>query len=166
MLYFNALWRRIKSTKIMTTKSTFSISFVAQKGKLNTEGKAPILSRIIVNGQMTHFSTKSFILPDRWATKECRTLGLTKEEKEINAMLDDFRALIKSRYNEMVLRGEVVSAEKVKQAALNSDNRGIMMLALFDQFNSDYQKLVGKGTSQKTYTRYLLTRTQIGRAHV
>jgi integrase len=32
-------------------------------------------------------------------------------------------------------------------------------LELFDEFNADYLKLVEKGTTHKTYTRYLLSRT-------
>ncbi len=142
----------------MITKSTFAISFVAQKGKPKVDGTVPILARIILNGEMSHFTTKFHIAPDRWLTKEGRTLGLTAGEKQINAMLDDFRALIKSRYNDLVLHGEVVSADRVKQAVLNQDRRGIKMLELFDQFNQDYAKMVGKGTTHKTHTRYVLTR--------
>ena len=142
----------------MTTKSTFSVSFVAQKGKPKADGSVPILARIIINGEMAHFTTKFHILPDRWMTREGRTVGLTHEEKQINSLLDDFRVLIRMRYNEITLRGEPVSADRVKQAVLNLDQRGIKMLELFDQFNDDYSKMVGKGTTHKTYSRYLLTR--------
>jgi site-specific recombinase XerD len=91
-------------------------------------------------------------------TREGRTLGSTREEKETNAMLDDFRALIRGRYNEIILRGEVVTADRVKQAVLNLDQRGVRLLELFDEFNADYLKMVEKGTTYKTYTRYVLTR--------
>jgi site-specific recombinase XerD len=142
----------------MTTKSTFSVGFIAQKGKAKADGTVPILARIIINGEMAHFSTKFYVLPSRWMTREGRTIGSTREEKETNAMLDDFRALIRGRYNEIILRGEVVTADRVKQAVLNLDQRGVRLLELFDEFNADYLKMVEKGTTYKTYTRYLLTR--------
>ena len=145
----------------MNTKSTFAISFVAQKGKPKADGRIPILARIIVNKAMSHFSTKFHIAPDRWSAKECRTLGMTKEEKEINSVLDDFRALIRQRYNEMVLRGEVVTADKVRQAVLNLDRWSVCLLEHFDRFNDDYKQLVGKDTSYKTYSRYVLTRRKL-----
>lgn len=142
----------------MTTKSTFSVTFVAQKGKPKADGTVPILARIIVNGEMAHFTTKFHILPTRWMTREGRTVGAAKDEKEINAMLDDLRALIRMRYNEIVLRGEVATADRIKQAVLNLDQRGVRILEPFDRFNADYAKMVGKGTTHKTHTRYVLTR--------
>ena len=37
-------------------KATFKVTFVMQKGKIKADGKAPIIARIIVNGEMAHFS--------------------------------------------------------------------------------------------------------------
>lgn len=39
-------------------KATFKVTFLLQKGKLKESGKAPIVTRIIVNGEMVHFSTQ------------------------------------------------------------------------------------------------------------
>ena len=71
--------------------STFSILFIIQKGKTNQEGKAPILARITINKQMVHISTRQSVPPQRWLPKECKTIGLTKEEKQINRFLEDFK---------------------------------------------------------------------------
>ena len=78
--------------------STFSILFIIQKGKTNQEGKAPILARITINKQMVHISTRQSVPPQRWLPKECKTIGLTKEEKQINRFLEDFKGLIYSKY--------------------------------------------------------------------
>ncbi len=69
-------------------KSTFSILFIMQKGKPNAEGNAPIFARITINHQMTHLATRYYLPPERWLPKEGRTVGRTKEEKEVNAYLD------------------------------------------------------------------------------
>lgn len=75
-------------------KSTFSILFIMQKGKPNAEGNAPIFARITINHQMTHLATRYYLPPERWLPKEGRTVGRTKEEKEVNAYLDNLRGLI------------------------------------------------------------------------
>ena len=46
-------------------KATFKVTFLLQKGKIKANGKAPIVTRIIVNGEMAHFSTQQEIEPDR-----------------------------------------------------------------------------------------------------
>ena len=90
-------------------KSTFSILFIMQKGKPNAQGNAPIFARITINHQMTHLATHYYLPPERWLSKEGRTIGRTKEEKEVNAYLDNLRGLIFAKYNEMFLAGEQVT---------------------------------------------------------
>ncbi len=142
-------------------KSTFSILFVAQKGKLKANGKAPILARVTINGEMVHLSTRTNVEPDRWLSKEGRTLGATKEDKAINSTLDNFRTLIHGKYNEFFFKGEVITAARLKAILTSQSSEIKRLLQLFDDFNADYEKLVGSETSYKTYTRYLLTRRRL-----
>lgn len=72
------------------SKNTFSVIFVIQKGKCRPDGKAPIVARITVNGEMVHFSTKMYIEPERWLPLEYKTKGQTHEEQVINSTLFDF----------------------------------------------------------------------------
>ena len=55
-------------------KATFKVTFLLQKGKIKANGKAPIVTRIIVNGEMAHFSTQQEIAPDRLAAEKCLCL--------------------------------------------------------------------------------------------
>lgn len=142
----------------MTNKSTFSILFVAQKGKLKANGKAPILARVTVNGEMVHLATRIDVDPDRWLGKECRTPGRSAEDKYINEMLDNYRNVIKNKYNELFFRGEAITAMRLKSILTSRSDEAKRLLVLFDEFNEDYKALVGKETTHKTYTRYLLTR--------
>ena len=79
-------------------KATFKVTFLLQKGKLKASGKAPIVTRIIVNGEMAHFSTQQEIEPDRWDAKGNRTLGLRSEERTINMILDEIKASLHRYY--------------------------------------------------------------------
>lgn len=145
----------------MTNKSTFSILFVAQKGKLKANGKAPILARVTVNGEMVHLATRIDVDPDRWLGKECRTPGKSAEDKYINEMLDNYRNVIKNKYNELFFRGEAITAMRLKSILTSRSDEAKRLLVLFDEFNEDYKALVGKETTHKTYTRYLLTRRRL-----
>ena len=127
-------------------KSTFSILFIMQKGKPNAEGNAPIFARITINHQMTHLATRYYLPPERWLPKEGRTVGRTKEEKEVNAYLDNLRGLIYAKYNEMFLAGEQVTAHKLKCRLISKDEKAMTLLDLFDDYIKDYSKLVGHTT--------------------
>ena len=142
-------------------KSTFSILFIMQKGKPNAEGNAPIFARITINHQMTHLATRYYLPADRWLPKEGRTVGRTKEEKEVNAYLDNLRGLIYAKYNEMFLAGEVVTARKLKCRLISKDEKSMTLLELFDDYIKDYSKLVGVSKTKKTCDRYILTRRRI-----
>ena len=160
-----ALQKRAEHTylthTVMTNKSTFSILFVAQKGKLKANGKAPILARVTVNGEMVHLATRIDVDPDRWLGKECRTPGRSAEDKYINEMLDNYRNVIKNKYNELFFRGEAITAMRLKSILTSRSDEAKRLLVLFDEFNKDYRALVGKETTHKTYTRYLLTRRRL-----
>ena len=142
-------------------KSTFSILFIMQKSKPNAEGNAPIFARITINHQMTHLATRYYLPPERWLPKEGRTVGRTKEEKEVNAYLDNLRGLIIAKYNEMFLAGEVVTARKLKCRLISKDEKSMTLLELFDDYIKDYAKLVGHTTSKITHDRYVLTRKRL-----
>ena len=103
-------------------KATFKVTFLLQKGKLKASGKAPIVTRIIVNGEMVHFSTQQEIEPDRWDAKGNRTLGLRAEERTINRILDEIKASLHRYYYDCQASGESVSALKLKNKLCSTEN--------------------------------------------
>ena len=144
------------------TNSTFSVIFVIQKGKCKADGTAPILARITVNGQMIHFSTQQYILPDRWMPTEYRTMGQTKEEKEINEKLVDFKSTIKRNYSDLIYRGEVVTAAKLKNTLFSLDERSNGVMELFDIFLKDYERMtMTEGYGKESFFRYRVTRDRV-----
>lgn len=144
------------------TRSSFNVMFLIQKGKLKANGTAPILTRITVNGEMAHFSTKIDIFPDRWISKEHRTLGLTRIEKQINSVLAEIKCNIKQRYTEFISQGQVVTANKLKQSIMSLDETSRSYIELCDMFIADYEKLsTSRGYGQESLFRYQLTRTRL-----
>ena len=66
---------------------TIKVNFIIQKGKLNKEGKCPIMAQITVNREMKYLGTKQYVLPERW--EYGKTLGLSRDDKSINLVLEE-----------------------------------------------------------------------------
>lgn len=118
--------------RLQAQKSTFAVIFVIQKGKSRKDGTTPIVARITVNGEMVHFATRIYIHPDRWLPKDYRTVGRSKEEKQVNEMLEELRVLIRRKYDEMLRREEVITAGKLKNAITGLDEKSMQLLELCD----------------------------------
>ena len=120
------------------------------------------MARITVNGEMVHFATRMYIHPDRWQPKDYRTAGKTKEEKQINEMLEELRVLIRRKYDEMLRREEIITAGKLKNAITGLDQNATTLLQVCDCFIEDYTDLLKtEQCCRETYLRYKLTRNRL-----
>lgn len=148
--------------RLRAQKSTFAVIFIIQKGKIREDGTVPIVARITVNGEMVHFATRMYIHPDRWQPKDYRTAGKTKDEKQINEMLEELRVLIRRKYDEMLRREEVITAGKLKNAITGLDQNATTLLQACDRFIEDYTDLLKtEQCCRETYLRYKLTRNRL-----
>ncbi|MBS6468584.1 Arm DNA-binding domain-containing protein [Phocaeicola barnesiae] len=73
------------------SKSTFRILFYLRKNYLNKSGKAGIMIRLTVNGDMVQFSSKLDIEPSLWDTKAGKAAGNSVKARQMNSMLEDIR---------------------------------------------------------------------------
>lgn len=111
---------------------------------------------------MVHFATRMYIHPDRWQPKDYRTAGKTKDEKQINEMLEELRVLIRRKYDEMLRREEVITAGKLKNAITGLDQNATTLLQVCDRFIEDYTDLLKtEQCCRETYLRYKLTRNRL-----
>ena len=111
---------------------------------------------------MVHFATRMCIHPDRWLPKDYRTAGKTKEEKQINEMLEELRVLIRRKYDEMLRHEEVITAGKLKNAITGLDQNATTLLQVCDRFIEDYTDLLKtEQCCRETYLRYKLTRNRL-----
>ena len=148
--------------RLRAQKSTFAVIFIIQKGKIREDGTVPIVAHITVNGEMVHFATRMYIHPDRWQPKDYHTAGKTKEEKQINEMLEELRVLIRRKCDEMLRREEVITAGKLKNAITGLDQNATTLLQICDRFIEDYTDLLKtEQCCRETYLRYKLTRNRL-----
>ena len=125
------------------SKSTFRILFYLRKNYLNKSGKAGIMVRLTVNGDMVQFSSKLDIEPALWDTKAGKAIGNSVKARQMNSMLEDIRTALNNHYRYVESRDSFVTAEKVRNAFLGYEVRQQTLLELFKQHNEDASKLNG-----------------------
>ena len=74
-------------------RSTFKVLFYLKKNNLKPDGKAPIMGRITVNGEVAQFSCKLNIKPSLWDTNANRAAGKSLEAQKVNQKLDNIAIL-------------------------------------------------------------------------
>ena len=136
------------------SKSTFRILFYLRKNYLNKSGKAGIMIRLTVNGDMVQFSSKLDIEPTLWDTKAGKAAGNSVKARQMNSMLDDIRTALNNHYRYVESRDSFVTAEKVRNAFLGYETRQQTLLELFRQHNEDASKLNGISKAPATLVKY------------
>ena len=137
------------------SKSTFKILFYLRKNYVNKEGKASIMIRITVNGEMSQFSSKLDVEPRLWDTKLGRLSGNGTKARQVNNMLDDIRTALNNHYRYIESRDSFVTAEKVRNAFLGYEVKQQTLLELFKQHNEDAEKLCGISKAPATLVKYV-----------
>ena len=144
---------------------TIRVNFIIQKGKLNKEGKCPIMAQITINREMKCLGTKQFVLPERWDYG--KTLGLSRDDKRINLVLEEIKHNIYETHTALLRRGLFVTMSMLKAALrgedseeeANKEKKGY--IEVFDMWLADYEKQIGLSTSARTYDKYDLVRKRL-----
>lgn len=136
------------------SKSTFKILFYLRKNQVNKDGKAGIMVRLSVNGEVSQFSSKLDIEPKLWDVKLGKAVGNALKSRQMNNLLDDIRTSLKNHYREIETLEAYVTAEKVRNAFLGYSVRQTTILELFRSYNEDIRKLVGVGKASATFAKY------------
>ena len=142
-------------------RSTFKILFYIKKNAIKSNGKAPIMARITLNGEIAQFSLKCEVNPNDWNPKAGKAIGKSASVQQLNSLLDNFKASLIQHYRDISERESTVTAEKVRNAFLGIQTRNETLLDLFQQHNQSLEVQIGKGVSRDTYQKYLRTSTRL-----
>lgn len=105
----------------MKTVNTFGIQFIIRPDKLKN-GKAPIYARITVNGEIIHFALKQWIDPDAWDLRRGTGKGKAESTKIINNGLEQVRMALGNCYQQLQLKGRLITPNAIKDAFFGTDN--------------------------------------------
>lgn len=141
--------------------STFRVLFYLRRNYVNKEGKASIMIRITISGEVVQFSSKLDIEPELWSGTAGRAIGRTGAAQKINTALDGIKTAIINHYRRISDREPSVTAEKVRNEFLGIVPKGETLLELFDKHIEDTSKLVGISKSAATLQKHKVTRTHV-----
>ncbi|MFR9542890.1 MAG: site-specific integrase [Rikenellaceae bacterium] len=122
--------------------SIFKVLFYLRKNYLNKEGKAPIMVRITLNGEISQFSSKLDIEPKQWDTKATRAIGRTKSATDLNLALDNIKSSIILHYRRLCERSSVVGVAKLRNAYLGIEAKEHTLMAIIDKDIADVERSI------------------------
>ena len=145
-------------------KSTFKILFYLKKNEPKKNGNVTIMIRVTVDGSNTQFSSKIDIHPDDWDVSKGQAKtgkGYNTKNSELNRLLDNMRAELTVHYNRLMNTKGYALPEQIRNAFLGLEEKEKTLIAYFTQFNEQYKQKVGITVTQRTYTRYELTKQRL-----
>ncbi len=137
-------------------KAVFKVSYYLRSNYKNKEGKSPIIIRIFLNGKMCNIGSSGLsINPKKWDSKHSRMKGKTAEALNLNYQLDNITTSLNTIFNKINLENsESLSVEKIKSIYTGYNNQVNTFLEVFQSYNDDLKKLIGKTKSRATYQKY------------
>lgn len=142
---------QIKKMKLM--RSTFNVLFFIKKNAEKKDGKAPIVARITINGNKTHFNTKQFIKPDDWSVALNKAKGKSAETRTPNGVLDEIKTSLRNAYNDLNRKKIAITTEKVKNTFLGIGLEQFFLMELFEESNNTLKQQIGINKSKATYQK-------------
>jgi hypothetical protein len=130
----------------METTYSFSIDFIIRKCKSDNK-RGIIFVRITVNSKRKEISIKEQVLLADWDGSREIVTSKTTESKKINKTIENIKFRIKEKYRAMEDRGELITAESVKNAYLGVQNqqRSHSLVELLDYYKKIWQPKLKHG---------------------
>lgn len=136
---------------------TFTIQPIVRRNKANADGEIPVYFKLIVNEKVVEIATRQYVPATLWSPDKGKMKGNTEKARTINAYLDHLKTRLRKIYLSLEEKGEVITAEKIKNNYLGKDVRRKTLLEAFAAHNELIRLQVGVDFSQGTYIRYCTT---------
>ena len=140
-----------------TKRSTFKVLFYVKRTAVRvSDGKAPVMARITIDGDIATFSAKLFVTPSLWNAEAGKVSGKSAEALEINPQLEEIKARINNHYYQILRVDDFVTSEKVRNVFLGIGVMENCILKDFQTMNREFGEMVEKKLRAKsTYNKYL-----------
>lgn len=140
----------------MKTSQSFRVHFTIRADKAK-EGKAPIYASVTVNKQRCHIALKQVIDVKNWDTGKGVAKGNREEVKAVNNYLTQVRTALGNCYQQLQLKGKLLSAEAIKDAFLGTGEEVYTLKKLIDYHNETAKSSLKWSTLKHYYVtqRYL-----------
>jgi len=123
----------------MKTVNTFGIQFIIRQDKLKND-KAPIYARITVNGEIIHFALKQWVNPMIWDARRGASKGKGDAAKNINNGLDQVRLTLGNCYQQLLIKGKLITPDAIKDAFFGTDSAEPNTLSRLIEYHNEQAK--------------------------
>ncbi len=136
----------------MKPKTSFSISFVIRKDKVDTNGAVPVFMRVTITGKRVNLSTGRRVDLSKWHSG--KALGNSVASRNLNKFLDSFRVKAYEIQREMLDQHEVITAESFKERFTGGGKSTKTVFEVFDYHNNQIKERIGIDYSLNTSKRF------------
>ncbi len=135
---------------------TFNLLFFIKKGKgkIKTNGTAPIYYRITIDGIPKEISAKRKILPDHWDNKLQKVIGKSEEAKSLNSYLKTLEQEVYDVHHMMMKDKINITSSLLKARIIGIKPKAHMLVPIFQDHNDKIEKLIGQEYAKGTWERY------------
>lgn len=141
----------------MRSSQSFGIHFTIRIDKVR-EGKAPVYACVTVNRVRSYIALKQLVEVKSWENAKGALKGNREEFKSINNYLQEVRMPIETCYQQLNLKGKMISAEAIKDAFLGTAEEVHTLSGLFEYHNETAASVLKWSTLKHYYVtqRYLV----------
>jgi len=133
------------------TTSTFRVMFYLKKSKASN-GKAPIYARTTVDKKRAEISVKQSVDEKLWNADQGMGKGNRDEIRSLNIFLEQFRSMIVSRYQEMLVQKKIITAEAIKNSFQVTGVEEFTLCKLMEYHNTNLKGSLSWGTMKNYFT--------------
>ena len=149
----------------LNNSSSFSVLFWTNKAKSTKEGMVPLYARVTVDGKRVEISLKRKVNIKKWDASTGFMKGSGDDVRVTNNYINETNNFLFEIYSNFRKKDTAVTAEGIKMmftgpASVAPERR--TFLAIFDDHNSDVEKLIGKDYVKATLTKYKTIRGKVG----
>ena len=143
----------------MHDKQSFTILFWIKKNRIKN-GKAPLFSRITINGKRMELAVGREVSIFEWDARAQMVDSKSKAAKDINNHLSFIKTKLLTCYDKLERRDIPATVESFKKeyaGEVVEVERPRMLLQIIRQHNKDIQTLIGMDYSKATWVKYETT---------
>lgn len=150
----------------MKTTQSFGLHFTVRTDK-EKDGRVPVYACITVNRKRSYIGLKQMVDPKSWDAAKGVLRGNKEEVKTINNYLQEVRTAISTCYQQLQLKGKLVTADSVKDAFLGT-HQDIYTLSYLIEYHNETATATLKWSTLKHYyvTQRYLTKFLQGKFRV
>jgi site-specific recombinase XerD len=150
-VHFGKSFTNLLKQETMRTPNSFGVIFFPRMVRLSN-GSAPLMARITVDGQRKEISLKYRIPVDRWNKNKELVTGTDVETKALNNYIAEVRTELHNCYRTMQIDKKLITAEAIKSKFLGIDDTQKSLLEVIKYHNDTMNGTLAWGTAKNYFT--------------